>query len=111
MSDSEHHEHDEHGNCIIPEGEQPVTPSWQFSPWNVAGFALTTLGGVFSVLQQGANMAAQECWSHARWVANEREALMQAFAEDRARAEMSETLERMNGLDGHWLGDDAGPIS
>lgn len=51
------HEHDEEGNCIIP--EQPI-PSWRFSIWDVIGVTLTTAGGVFSVLGQGFTLMSRE---------------------------------------------------
>lgn len=97
------HEHDEHGNCILPDGQAYEPPSWKFDPWNIAGMVLTMVSGFGQVIAQGTNMMAQECWTHARWRKEQREAeeaYLQEFAE---RQEMAEAYERLVGMDTLWL--------
>lgn len=98
MSD---HEHDDEGNCIIPEGYEP--PAWQFDPWNIAGMVLTMASGVGQVAAQGLNMMAQECWTHARWRKQQREAAVAWEQELAERQEMAEAYERLVGMDTLWL--------
>lgn len=65
----EDHEHDEDGNCILPEGSVPTydLPSWRFSAWDVAGITATSAAGLFSVLGQGLNLLAREFAAMANW--------------------------------------------
>lgn len=85
-------------------------PTYRGDPWNVVGIAATALGGVFGVLQQGLNMVANECWTHARWRKQQREAqeyaeylAEQEYQERQAREALSLDLERMTGIDTYWL--------
>lgn len=98
MSD---HEHDDEGNCIVPEGYEP--PAWQFDPWNIAGMALTMVSGFAQAAGQALNMAAQECWTHARWRKQQREAAEAWEQEIAERQEMAEAYERLVGMDTLWL--------
>lgn len=95
------HEHDEEGNCIIPEGYEP--PAWQFDWWNIAGMVLTMGSGVGQVIGQGLNMMAQECWTHARWRKQQRDAAIEWEQEVAERQEMAEAYERLVGMDTLWL--------
>lgn len=63
------HDHDEDGNCILPEGVAYVQqqPSWKFSLWDMAGIGVATIGGFFGVVNQAANMVSQHCAAMANW--------------------------------------------
>jgi hypothetical protein len=106
MSDYENHEHDEDGNCVFPE---MTLPSVRFSGWNLAGIAASTVGGFFSALSQGLGLTAQQCWNHARWVDDRLEELRQWEIEEANRAEISEHIERLSGMDSLWLADGPAP--
>lgn len=92
---------DHEGNCIIPEGYEP--PAWQFDWWNIGGMILTMTSGVAQVAAQGLNMMAQECWTHARWRKQQREAAERWEREIAERQEMAEAYEHLVGLDTLWL--------
>lgn len=93
MSD---HEHDEHGNCIIP------LPAWKFSLWDVAGIAITGVAGLFTVLGQAGNLMAREFAAQANYsrqnhdlrVAQEQAKAARAYQEQE-RAKMAAELERL----------------
>lgn len=110
MSDEEYEEE--------VEVEQSEFPSWKFDPWNIAGIGLTSVGAIFGVLNQGLNMAANECWTHARWRKQMREAeeiaeweAYQAELEQEARREMAESYEKLVGMDTLWLEQEADRIT
>jgi hypothetical protein len=58
------HDHDDEGNCILPEEENPLypngLPTWRFSPWDIAGVLVITVGGLFTVIGQGSQLLARE---------------------------------------------------
>lgn len=97
------HEHDDEGNCIVPEGSAYEPPAWQFDWWNIAGMVLTMASGVHQVAAQGLNMMAQECWTHARWRKQRREEIERWEHEVAERQEMAEAYEKLVGMDTLWL--------
>lgn len=103
MSD---HEHDEDGNCIIPE-DHPLfpggLPTWHFSMWDVAGITLATASGVAAALSQGLQVMAREFNAMANWTRAEHEAEMEWHSQEVARMEMAEAYERLTGMDTLWL--------
>lgn len=95
------HEHDDEGNCIEPEGYEP--PSRRFDPWNIVGIALTTAAGLAHTAAQGLNLAAQECWTHARWREKQHDAAIEWEQQLAERQEMAEAYEKLVGMDTLWL--------
>lgn len=105
------HDHDEDGNCILPEGQSYEPPVWKFDWWNIAGMVLTMASGVGQVAAQGLNMMAQECWTHARWRKEQREREEEFLQEVAERQEMAEAYERLTGMDTYWLEQEEGGTS
>lgn len=94
MSD---HEHDEHGNCILP--ENPLYPgglaTWRFSPWDIIGIGLTGVGGLFTVGGQACNLLAREFSAMANY-SRQNYDLREAQAEwDANQAAVAEDLRRL----------------
>ena len=103
------HEHDEDGNCIMPEDYEPPPPT-DFSPWEFVGIVATVASGFAQCAAQGLNMIATACWTHAKWKRNVLEAQYEAEWEAQQRAEMAEAYERMVGMDTYWLDQEADRI-
>lgn len=99
MSD---HEHDDEGNCIPPQNGFYATalPTWKFSGWDVAGIALSGIGGLFSVVGQGMNLLARECAAMANWTRQNYELEQAQREHDRERAEAAEALRALVEGDG-----------
>lgn len=51
------HEHDEEGNCIVPEQE---LPNWRFSGWDVVGILIAGAAGMCTVSGQCLNLLSRE---------------------------------------------------
>lgn len=93
------HEHDENGNCIIPD------PEWRFSLWDVAGIGISTVSAMATMVGQGLNLMAREFNAMANWERSRKDA-EEAWAEEQAaREEMSERLESLTGMDTYWVGE------
>lgn len=84
----EDHDHDEDGNCIVPQGLMTL-PEWRWSAWDVVGITATTVGGLFSVIGQGLNLIARECGAMANWSRSNRDIQAAQRAQEEARWEMS----------------------
>jgi hypothetical protein len=98
------HEHDEQGNCIVPENGlySQSLPVWQFSMWEMASIGAAVVGGLGGVLMHGANMLAREFAAKANFnrqnhdlkVAREQARAARAYQEQE-RAKMAAELERL----------------
>ena len=76
-----------------PEGFYPqALPCWRFSLWDVAGIAMTTAGGLFSVVGQGLNLAARECAAMANYTRQNYDLRQAQKAERAERRAMGEDL-------------------
>lgn len=109
MSD---HEHDEEGNCIIPQ-DHPLhpggLPTWRFSAWDAVGIFLTGVGGMFSVVGQAANLLARECNAMANWKRNRFDVAEEQELLEAQREAMALDYERLTGIDTLWLADEPRP--
>ena len=90
MSD---HEHDEEGNCIIPDGAYEIGgPNWSFSLWDIIGILLSTIAGLFTVIASGLNMIAREFVARAAYGRDKKQVRIYNRRERMKRAEMSNNL-------------------
>ena len=79
--DPEHHDHDDDENCLDDEGnvvrwvtqQPPAPPEWEFSWWDMAGVASTTIAGVLTTLGQGMNILSREFYAAGQWSRKQRE--------------------------------------
>lgn len=94
MSD---HDHDEHGNCIIP------PPNWRFSLWDIAGFAVGTAGAVMMSIGGGLQGIAREFVAAAAWERDRKDAAEAEMAEEYKRDQIAQAYEATIFGDHFWM--------
>lgn len=94
---AQHHEHDEHGNCIEPDppGYIDGVPHWRLSAWDFIGIGFDTGSSLFGVVGGFLRAIAKEFYAMANYSRANYDARAELAAEDAARREMGEAYRQL----------------